>query len=61
MEKAEVVKLMLDQFLADNNEMAKNAGMSEDEVQQLTEKSVPGISYMLENIYDKLVQEGLIK
>jgi hypothetical protein len=61
MEKAEVVKLMLDQFLADNNEMAKNAGMSEEEVQQLTEKSVPGISYMLENIYDKLVQEGLIK
>lgn len=61
MEKADVVKMMLDQFLSDNTDMAKQSGMSDEEIQELTERSVPGITHMLENIYDKLVQAEVIK
>lgn len=61
MEKAEVVQVMLEQFISDNESMAKQSGMPEEEIKELSEKSVPGIQYILANVYDKLVEKEIIK
>lgn len=61
MEKSEVVQVMLEQFISDNEAMAKQSGMPEEEIKELSEKSVPGIQYILANVYDKLVEKEIIK
>lgn len=61
MEKAEVVQIMLDQFISDNETMATQSGMDAEQVKELSERSVPGIQFILANVYDKLVEKEIIK
>lgn len=60
MEEQEVIKLMLDSFNEDNRMMALQSGMSPDEVESYINQSMPSISFMLTNVYNKMKDANLL-
>jgi hypothetical protein len=60
MEKQEVVKLMLDSINSDNKSMCKEMGMSEEDTEKQIEQSQMSLGFMLENVYDKLIENNII-
>lgn len=60
MNKEEVVKLMMESFTNDNYNVAKQAGMNDDEINKKMSQSAPAIMFMLSNIYDNLVDKKII-
>lgn len=61
MNREEVIKLMVDSIENDNRKICKQNGMAEDEVEDSIAKSTQSINYMMNNIYTKLVDKGIIK
>jgi hypothetical protein len=60
MTKEEVVNLMLESMEQDNREMCERSGMPKEEAEKFMEQSRPSIVYMLDNIYGKLSEKGII-
>jgi len=61
MKKKEVVELMANTLEDTNRKMCAMVGMSEDAIEESILKSQPTIVVMMENIYDKLVENEIIK
>jgi hypothetical protein len=61
MKKKEVVELMTNTLEDTNRKMCTMVGMSEDAIEESILKSQPTIVVMMENIYDKLVENEIIK
>lgn len=60
MTKEEVVKLMLDSMEQDNRDMCERSGMPKEEAEKFMEQSRPTIEYMLDNIYNKMNEQGIL-
>ena len=60
MTKEEVLKLMLDSMEQDNREMCERSGMAKEEAEKFMDQSRPSIEYMLDNIYNKMSEQGII-
>jgi hypothetical protein len=61
MNKEEIIKLMIDSINQDNREICERGGMGNDEIEKQIEQSQPSLAYMIENIYNKLVEKEIIK
>lgn len=61
MDKMETVKLMLNSINEDNMAMGTAAGMDQATLQEQLDKSQDSLTYLLSNVYDKLVESGVIK
>ena len=61
MNREEVIQLMVDSVQNDNREICKQKGMAEAEVEDSIAKSTQSLNYMMNNIYSKLVDKGIIK
>lgn len=61
MDKMEVVKLMLNSINEDNRAMGTAAGMDMSSLEDQISKSQDSLTYLLSNVYDKLVESGVIK
>lgn len=60
MNKEEVIKLMLDSMGADNRELGKRSGMSEEDIEKQMKQSEPSLVFMFGNIYDKLKANNVL-
>jgi hypothetical protein len=60
MTKEEVLKLMLDSMEQDNRQMCERSGMALEEAEKFIEQSRPSIEYMLDNIYTKMSEQGIL-
>jgi hypothetical protein len=60
MTKEEVVSLMLESMETDNRDMCERSGMPAEEAEKFMEQSRPTIMYMLDNIYTKMSEKGII-
>lgn len=61
MNKQEILDLMLDTFQHVNRVMAEQMGMDEETIQSNLDQSRPSIEYMLSEVYNVLVANGIIK
>lgn len=61
MNREEVIQLMVDSVHNDNRKICKQNGMAEAEIEDSIAKSTQSINYMMNNIYTKLVDKGIIK
>lgn len=61
MTKEEAVQIMLDSINSDNKQMGLAAGMDEETLNSQIAQSQPSLSFMMENIYDKLKGAGVIE
>ena len=61
MNKEEVIQLMVYSLQNDNREICKQNGMDEAEVEDSIAKSTQTINYMMNNIYTRLADKGIIK
>lgn len=60
MNKQEILDLMLDTFQHVNRVMAEQMGMDEETIQSNLDQSRPSIEYMLSEVYNVLVANGII-
>ena len=60
MNKEEVVSMMLESINSDNRQLCLDLGMSEEEVEKQIAQSQMSLGIMMQNIYDKLVDKGII-
>jgi len=60
MEKINVVNLMVESMNVDNRVLAEKAGMSAEEIDSSVAQSQQTLSFMMDNIYDKLKKENVI-
>ncbi len=60
MNKEEVLSIMMDSINADNRELCKKAGMSDDEADAQITQSQPSLGFIMSNVYDKLKAAGAI-
>jgi len=61
MNKEEVVKLIVDSINQDNREMCERGGMDKNEIEKQIEQSQPTLTYMAENLYNKLIENKVIQ
>jgi len=61
MTKNEVVDIMLNSFISVNRELAEQSGMEEEEISKFIESSKGSIEYMLNAVYDTLLEKNIIK
>lgn len=60
MNKNDVLKIMMDSINADNKELCIQSGMSEEEANKNIEQSQMSLGFIMENMYDKLVEANVI-
>lgn len=60
MTKEEAINIMLESINSDNREMGKQAGISDEDMENQINQSQPSLSFMMSNIYDKLKAGGVI-
>jgi uncharacterized protein YfkK (UPF0435 family) len=60
MTQQEIVDFMLNSLNEDNRTFAKQAGMDDAQIEENLAKSQETLAFMMQNIYSKLVQKGLI-
>lgn len=60
MKESEILNLMLNSIKDDNYIMAKQAGMSEEEISESFAKSENGLSFIVINLYNKLKEQKII-
>jgi hypothetical protein len=60
MKESEILTLMLNSIKDDNYIMAKQSGMSDEEINEAFSKSENGLSYIVLNLYNKLKEEKII-
>lgn len=60
MEKDEVIYMMLQSVNNDNRELGKKSGMSEADVESQIQQSQPSLTFILNNVYEKLKEAGLL-
>jgi hypothetical protein len=60
MKESEILTLMLNSIKDDNYIMAKQAGMSEEEISESFAKSENGLSFIVINLYNKLKEQKII-
>lgn len=58
MTKEEAIVIMLESINSDNRQMGIAAGISEEELDKQISQSQHSLTFMMENIYDKLVEAG---
>lgn len=61
MNKEEIIELMVDSLQSDNREICTQNGMAESEIEESIAKSTQTINYMMNNVYSKLIDKGIIK
>jgi len=44
----------------DNRQMCERSGMDMEEAEKFMEQSLPSIEYMLDNIYTKMSEQGIL-
>jgi hypothetical protein len=60
MTQQEIVDFMLNSLNEDNRTFAKQAGMEDAQIEENLARSQETLGYMMQNIYSKLVQLGII-
>jgi hypothetical protein len=60
MNENEVLLFMLDSIKKDNHEMAIKAGMTEEQIKELSTQSQPSLSFIVKNLYERMKEQGLI-
>lgn len=60
MSKDEAVKIMMESINSDNLTLGLQAGLKEDDLKAQIDQSQPSLSFMMNNIYDKLKESGVI-
>ena len=60
MTKEEVVDMMLFSINTDNRELCKKAGMSESDTESQISQSQPSLHFIIENMYDRMKDGGII-
>lgn len=60
MQKDEAVKFIYDRFQEENKALGLSAGMDEAELDNLIQQSSISLMYMFSNVYDRMVEAGLI-
>jgi hypothetical protein len=60
MNENEILTFMLNSIKQDNHDMAIKAGMSEEQIKQLSDQSQPSLSFMVKNLYNRMSDSGLI-
>ena len=60
MTKEDVLTIMMNSINADNKEFCIQSGMSEAEADKNIEQSQMSLGLMMSNIYDKMVENGII-
>ena len=60
MNKEEIIDLMLHSINADNKEICKQSGMSDEDAQKQIDQSQQALVFMVSNIYQKLKESGAI-
>lgn len=61
MTKEEIIDIMMESINADNRQMGIAAGISPEELERQIEQSQPSLAFMMENIYNKLVEQFEVK
>ena len=60
MDKNDVLKIMMESINADNKELCIQSGMSEEEANKNIEQSQMSLGFIMENMYDKLIENKII-
>jgi len=60
MNKEDALTIMMNSINADNREFCIKSGMSEAEADKNIEQSQMSLGLMMSNIYDKMVENGII-
>lgn len=60
MTKDDVITIMMNSINDDNRQLCIENGMSEEETQKNINASQLSLSFIMANIYDKLVEKGVI-
>ena len=59
MTKEETVAIMLESINADNLALGLQAGLEEEALKEQINQSQPSLTFMMSNIYDKLIDTGV--
>lgn len=59
MSKEEALKIMLDSINSDNRELCLRGGMSESDADSQIAQSQPSLAFIMENVFNKLVDAGV--
>lgn len=60
MNQQEVIDFMVNSINDDNRAFSQQAGLSESEIENNIAQSQQTLQFMMQNIYSKLVQKGII-
>ena len=60
MDKNDVIAIMMESINADNKELCLQSGMSEEEANKNIEQSQMSLGFIMENMYNKLVENSII-
>jgi hypothetical protein len=60
MKKQEVVEFMVKHISETNREFCERGGMDKDEIDKMTEASIPSLNMICDVLYDKMKEENLI-
>ena len=60
MDKQEVIYLMLDSITETNKKLSHGHGISQEELDKQTERSLPSMIIIVSDIYDKMKEANLL-
>ena len=60
MNQSDVLTIMLTSIKEDNYLMAKQIGMTEEEIKESFDKSENGLSFIVMNLYNRMKEKGII-
>lgn len=60
MDKSKIVAEMLESFNNDNRLMAKQVGMSDEEIESNIQQSQQTLEFLLSNAFEKVKEKGLL-
>ncbi len=60
MNETEAVEFLLNEFIAENKELATRAGMSESDFDAQMAQSIDSLRYMFGNIYTKMKEAKIV-
>lgn len=60
MNKEDIIDLMLESINADNREMCKQNGMSEEETKKQIDQSQQSLIFIVSNMYQRMKEAGVI-
>jgi hypothetical protein len=61
MNKEEIVILMVDSINENNRQLCEQTGMDKDQAEKQIAESQPSLRFLMENVYNKLVEKEIIK